>query len=740
MKRNLMNFNDKIIIKKTFEFTRTHLLLLIIFSFYGNAADKYASVKALSPEESLKTIQVPEGYELQVVASEPMIQEPVDCVWDANGNLYVIEMSTYMQDADATGQFDRTSRVMKLSDTDGDGKMDKSSVFIDGLLLPRMILPLDDRILICETNTLDIYAYRDTNNDGKADEKKIWYKGGPKQGNLEHQSSGLIWNLDNWIYITKGAKRFKIVDGEVITDERGSVNTQWGLGCDDDGHFSSGFSGREESFQYFQVPTKYTRAKFPDELEKDFNEVWPIDNIPDSQGGLARIRKDNTLNHMTAACGHAVYRGELMPEFYGNYLICEPVGRLVRMAKIDTSEGYRQLKNPYPKSEFIRATDANFRPVNLKTGPDGALYIVDMYRGIIQEGNWTAKGSYLRGVIDEYGLAKNKKMGRIYRLVPKNHQEKFSHPQFLEMSSKELIPYLGHKNGSIRSTVRKLIVLRNEKTLHTDLRQALNRSENTQEKIELLWTLDGLGVIGPSFSLKFLKNKSGLRLATHGLQLADPSLANANKGTLKVYEGILKNETRREILIQAYWSMISFGPETIAKNFLGEFEEKHALDPVLSLHIAQKARDDEAKRKYQEFRDALKGKGPLFEKTMQAGEKHYKSLCFACHGLDGAGVQMAGTDMMLAAPLKGSKRVLGAPDKLVRIALHGLTGPIEGKTYPGAMEALKGHDNKYLAEVLTYIRNSWGNSSRMLTDNDVRQVRKKYRKRKTPWTIEELEK
>ena len=112
MKRNLMNFNDKIIMKKTFEFRRTHLLLLMIFSFYGNAADKYASVKALSPEESLKTIQVPEGYELQVVASEPMIQEPVDCVWDANGNLYVIERSAYMQDADATGQFDRTSRVM----------------------------------------------------------------------------------------------------------------------------------------------------------------------------------------------------------------------------------------------------------------------------------------------------------------------------------------------------------------------------------------------------------------------------------------------------------------------------------------------------------------------------------------------------------------------------------------------------------------------------------------------------
>jgi glucose/arabinose dehydrogenase/mono/diheme cytochrome c family protein len=714
--------------------------LLVILSLYGTAADKYASVKALSPEESIKTIQIPEGYELQVVASEPMIKEPVDCVWDGNGNLYVIEMSTYMQDADATGQFEKTSRVMKLVDTNGDGKMDSASVFVDKLLLPRMILALDDRILICETDTLDIYAYRDTNGDGKADEKKIWYKGGPQKGNLEHQASGLIWNLDNWIYITKGNKRFKIVDGKVISDDRGSISTQWGLGCDDDGHFSTGHSGREKSFQYFQTPTRYTHAEFPNELEEDFNTVWPIDNIPDSQGGRARLREDNTLNHMTAACGHGVYRGGLMPEFYGNYLICEPVGRLVRMAKVDKSKGYRQLRNPYPKSEFIRSTDANFRPVNLKTGPDGALYIVDMYRGIIQEGNWTSKRSYLRGVIDEYGLAKNKGMGRIYRLVPKGYKKNFEHPKFLEMSSKELIPYLGHKNGTLRTTARKLIVLRNEKELHTDLRSAFNRSKNIQEKIELLWALDGLNAIGPGFSLKFLKGDNDSRLATHGLQLSDPYLANANKGTMKVYEDILKNETRREVLVQAYWSMISFGEKSFAEKFLKEFEDKYAQDPVLTFHISQKARDDEAKRKHQQFVDALKGKGPIFEKTMKAGEKHYKALCFACHGQNGEGVQMTGTDMMLAPSLKASKRVLGAHDKLTRIVLHGLTGPIEGKTYPGAMEALKSHDNKYLAEVLTYIRNSWGNSARMITENDVRQVRKKHRSRKTPWTIEELEK
>ena len=188
----------------------------------------YEQVKPLSPTEAIKAIEVPKGYKLQLVASEPMITEPVDCVWDANGDMYVIEMKTYMQDADATGQFEKTSRVMKLTDTDGDGTMDQSSVFIDGLMLPRMILPLDDRILVCETNTLDIYSYRDTNGDGKADEKIIWHKGGTRGGNLEHQPSGLIWNVDNWIYMTKSSESFKIVDGKVQKSNRALY--QWPMG------------------------------------------------------------------------------------------------------------------------------------------------------------------------------------------------------------------------------------------------------------------------------------------------------------------------------------------------------------------------------------------------------------------------------------------------------------------------------------------------------------------------------
>lgn len=693
----------------------------------------------LSPEEGMKAIKVPKGYKLELVVSEPTITEPVDCVWDANGDMYVIEMTTYMQDLDASGQYDKTSRVMKLVDIDGDGKIDKSTVFTDGLLLPRMILPLDDRILICETDTLDIYAYRDTNGDGKADEKQIWYEGGPRKGNLEHQGSGMIWNIDNWIYFTKGSERLRIVDGEVIEDKRGNITTQWGLDHDDDGNISSGYSGAEKSFQYFQNPIVYTKSQFPNELEKDFNAVWPIDNIPDTQGGRRRLRDDNTLNHMTGACGHGVYRGELMPEFYGKYLLAEPVGRLVRMANIDISQGFRQLKNAYPKSEFIRSADANFRPVNIKTGPDGALYIVDMYRGVIQEGNWTKKGSYLRGVIEKYGMDQTVKNGRIYRLIPEKHSRKFIAPRMLEKKSSELIAYLTNTNGWMRSTARKLLILRNEQSIVPALKIALEETSDTQSKIEILWTLEGLQALELDYVLPLIRSEDS-RFAVHALRASDQWLEKGNNEVIDLYEKIYTDSQSPELLTQALLSMKTFGPRGIADQYIVKFNEKHKYTVMVEHHLAQWSRDKKAKQEAKERAEAMKGKGPYFEKMMKAGEKHYDALCFACHGSNGEGAPMAGTDTTLAPPLAGSARVKGDKETLVKIALHGLTGPIEGKIYPGAMEALASHDDKYLAEVLSYIRNSWGNTETIITEKEVRKIRKVNLRRNKPWTLEELAK
>ena len=167
-------------------------------------------VPALSPEQELKTIQLPPGYSLELVLSErDGIREPVNVTFDGNGRMYVAEMRSYMQDIDGANEHDPIGVVSRHESTKGDGHYDKHTIFADKLLLPRMVLPLDDRVLINETDTNDNFTCRDTNGDGVADKKELWFAGGPRGGNLEHQQSGLIWCLDNWIYQTTATVRLR---------------------------------------------------------------------------------------------------------------------------------------------------------------------------------------------------------------------------------------------------------------------------------------------------------------------------------------------------------------------------------------------------------------------------------------------------------------------------------------------------------------------------------------------------
>ena len=185
-------------------------------------------------------------------ASEPIVNEPVLCVWDGNGRLYVAEMSTYMQEIDGKNQHNPICQVVRIDDTDGDGRMDKRTVFVDKLCLPRMILPLQDAVVIRETNTLDLWLYRDTDGDNVADEKKLWHKGGGRGGNLEHQPSGLVWNIDNWIYTTYSNHRYRFTTGTVIREPMPMGSGQWGLGYDDVGKLYFSTAGGEQPAMDFQ--------------------------------------------------------------------------------------------------------------------------------------------------------------------------------------------------------------------------------------------------------------------------------------------------------------------------------------------------------------------------------------------------------------------------------------------------------------------------------------------------------
>lgn len=432
--------------------------------FNPNPTGKY-----LSPGESMKTMVLPEGYHLELVASEPMIKEPVAIAWDGNGKMYVAEMLTYMQDANAIGEQERRSRISLLEDTDNDGKMDKSTVYIDSLLLPRMLQTVNNELLVNETNTLDICSYKDTNGDGKADQKKIVYQNTSyvvNDANMEHQRSGLDWNMDNWMYVTYDPVRFRYTNGimRVDTIVSGSGG-QWGVTHDNYGRVFYSRAGGEIPASGFQINPVYGALDFQDQYNAEFSEVWPIIATPDVQGGPLRLRSNSTLNHFTAPCGQSIFRGDRLPEdFVGDYIVCEPVARAIRRARAVNENGKTFLRNIYNKQEFISSSDMNFRPVNTATGPDGNLYIVDMPPGIIQQGNWTKPESFLRKKIDSIGLAKNIGHGRIYRLVHDDYKPG-PKPKMLHESSTNLMAYFDHPNGWWRDNAQKEIVVRGDKSV-----------------------------------------------------------------------------------------------------------------------------------------------------------------------------------------------------------------------------------------------------------------------------------
>lgn len=221
----------------------------------------------------------------------------------------------------------------------------------------------------------------------------------------------------------------------------------------------------------------------------DFDTVWPLVGAYDFQGGPNRSRpEDGTLNHFTGCAGQTVYRGDRLPrELYGNVFLPEPVGRLIRRATVEVKDGVTTVANPHGQSEFLRSRDLNFRPLNMTTGPDGCLYIVDMYRGIIQEGNWVKEGSYLRGKVIENGFEKNIGKGRIWRLTHKDFKPG-PQPRMLEETPAQWVAHLAHPNGWWRDTAQRMLIVKSDKSVAPALVAMTQKHENHLARIHALWT------------------------------------------------------------------------------------------------------------------------------------------------------------------------------------------------------------------------------------------------------------
>jgi mono/diheme cytochrome c family protein/glucose/arabinose dehydrogenase len=694
----------------------------------GEATPLMKQTPMLSPSDELKTIQLPDGYRLELVLSEPDIKEPMAIAFDGNGRMYVVEMRTYMQDIDGTGELDPKSRVSRHESTKGDGVFDKHTVFADNLVVPRMVLPLQDSVLIGETNTNDVNEFRDTKHDGVSDQKKPWFEGGPRGGNMEHQPSGLVWAMDNWIYTTYNAYRLRWnPKGATLKEPTAPNGGQWGLCQDDYGKPWFSNAGGEKGVWNFQTHVAYGAINVPSQWDDSWMTVWPAVGMFDVQGGKNRHRADGTLNHFTASCGQEIFRGDRLPaDMRGNVFLPEPVGRMIRRGIVEVKDGVTTLKNPYPESEFIRSTDPLFRPVNMATGPDGCLYIVDAYRGIIQEGNWVRPDSFLRPQVQRWGLQNDTNRGRIWRLVHKDFKPG-PQPHMLDETPAQLVAHLEHPNGFWRDTAQKLLVVRQDMSVVPALQTMARTSKNPLARMHAMWTLEGLGALDATLAREKLKDENP-RVRENAIR-ATESLIKAGDKSFIADITAMAGDSDPNVVIQVIGTAkVQNFPdwEKLASLTIASSKSAGVQEIGKALVTSSKPMDTKSFSK-----DEIV--------VLKKGEAIYKELCFACHGFDGKGMPMQGKPgVTMAPPFAGSKTIAGHRDGPVLVLLQGLAGPVNGKTYEAQMVSMATNSDDWIASVASYVRNSFGNSGAFVTPAEVKRLRVATKDRTQPWTQKEL--
>ncbi|WP_339815012.1 c-type cytochrome [uncultured Imperialibacter sp.] len=552
-----------------------------------------SSVK--TPEEELATFQLEPGLKIQLVASEPMVQEPVFAVFDEDGKLWVAEMRGYMVDIEGHDETSRLGRISILEDIDGDGSMDKSTIYLDSLVLPRSIGLIKGGALISENKAL--WITQDTDGDFKADKKILLDSTYSSNGLVEHSDNGLLLNTDNWYYSVKSRLRYRLVNDEWVRDST-EFRGQWGVSHDDEGRLFYNYNWSQLHGDL--VPPNYLSRNKNHKPSTGIDHgltidrrVYPIHPTPAVNRGYipGTLDKDEKLVEFTAACSPLVLRSTLFPaEYYGNAFVCEPAGNLVKRNVVTENGLILSANDPHPGTEFLASTDDRFRPVNAMAGPDGALYIVDMYHGIIQDGKYATP--YLKEKTLERRLDQPIHMGRIWRIVPEDGQP-VKNQKLSSASSTELISLLSHPDGWQRDIAQRLLVERGDLSVVAGLIGVAKNAKTNLARFHALWTLEGLGQTNTDLLLSLLSDKSPL-IQSSALRILEP-IAEKNPGIQTKLETALLNSNQSADIKQVLQIALSASALTsnAAQQVLEEIAAKHSDSPLIRDAVMSSLEDQE---------------------------------------------------------------------------------------------------------------------------------------------------
>ena len=775
----------------------------------------------LSPEEAMKTFRVAPGFRLELVASEPLVQNPIFFEFDPEGRIWVVEYQGYMRDVAGSGEGEPICRVVVLEDTDGDGRAEKSTVFLDHLVMPRSFAFVQGGVLLQEPPRLWFCA--DTDGDLRCDKRTEVGKMGAA-GNPQHTANGLRYGLDNWLHNADWPKRHRWVDGKLIEAET-MHRGQFGVTFDETGRF---FSCYENSALHADlIPAEYlVRNRHLSQvlargergasgvsvnIATEAKEVFPIRVTPAVTLGALELRDDGRLRTYTIAAGVCSYDGDQFPDdARGNVFVPESGGHL--LGRLQLTAGIRpKATRFYPaEQEFLASTDERFRPVNARVGPDGALYIADLYHGIIEHVIFMVP--WLSDQIRDRQLGTGNDLGRIYRVVREDRPLDHCRPNLTQASSAELVSHLSHANGWWRLTAQRLLVERRDPAATPLLTDLALHGRSALGRLHALWTLDGFEALDAETKFAALGDVDE-RVRAAALRLSERGLDAKQQTALLVKLGPLVDDRSEMVRLQATLTASALpqtdalplvarlaatgddalfrtaaltgleGRELEFVRLLLESGEPQSRLVILAAQCVMQAGDATQIAALFETLDRVSGASPrdalleamasfaptggrrakpvtlraeptvliklarggdarvrqtayrvmeLFtwpgaaplaaegmdvaalslaeQKRLAAGREPFTIFCAPCHQPHGGGAAN------VAPPLAGSDWLAGPPERLARIVLHGLYGPVEvnGQTWNLHMPGLGATgllDDEKLAAILSYVRRAWGNSA-----------------------------
>ena len=701
--------------------------------------------KSLSPEEQLATFTVADGYEVNLFASErDGVVKPTQIAWDEKGRMLVACSPTYPQ---TQASAKRADYILVLEDTKGAGKADKSWRFAEGLTMVQGLEPGDGGLYVCDFDQL--VHLRDTDGDGKADTRRVLFSGFGI-GDTHQLINSICHGPDGSLWFSQGLHAFSRVESAwgIARLDRAAIwrlNPRtmrlegffgggmagancWGVAFDDYGQVFHKSGDRPHG--YWSVPGM-VRGASPSGSSSASSADTAYRNSPEQYHSVGPLFDTSPKTTSIDIIGTRA----LPDDIQGAALIGGYFGAVAELHRFeDAGSGFKTTQLP----KLLKSSNAAFRPVDVSVGPDGAMYLADWFNPII--------GHYQASYADP---RRDKAHGRIWRITAKGRAS-VKQPNLAAMKPAELLEQLRSPERWTRYQAKRLLFT-------TPTAEALKAADDFVAKLspatpadehlllEVIGIYESHEVARPALLGKLLAAKDA-RVRAYGARVAG-MWADKLPDAAKLLTDRVKDENPR-VRLEAVVAASYLGKPVAAEVFTKALDLP--TDKFLDYALRQSARATQplwgpalaanqlnlTSPAHGEYLRKLIGTP---RKVASAGENIYEMACLPCHQPEGKGLPG------VYPPLAGSDWVRGDKARIIKVVLHGLTGPVTvaGQNFGGTpasvpMPAMGGLTDEQIADVLTFIRAAYGQQSPPVTAAEVKTVRGATGNRQVPWTAGEL--